>query len=89
MSGGSDFYSFLEVGIPSGGLATGAGELKDEGQRHKFGGFADAPLDPCYHKKCDTLENVDQSVLEVMSKNLGFILETLAFKENIRDWLQS
>jgi Zn-dependent M28 family amino/carboxypeptidase len=51
MTGGSDFLPFLLEGIPSGGLLTGAGERKTMEQRTLFGGFANAPLDPCYHQR--------------------------------------
>ncbi|RUS21295.1 hypothetical protein BC937DRAFT_93097 [Endogone sp. FLAS-F59071] len=50
MTAGSDFLPFLEGGIPSGGILTGAGEFKTEEQRHIFGGFANTPMDPCYHR---------------------------------------
>ena len=34
----------------AGGLATGADKLKTEDERARFGGVANAILDPCYHK---------------------------------------
>ena len=38
--------------LPSiaGGLATGADETKTEEERRRFGGVANAILDPCYHQ---------------------------------------
>ena len=89
MTGGSDFYSFLEIGIPSGGLATGAADIKTMEDRHRFGGLANAAHDPCYHKSCDTVDNVAQDVLEVMAKSVGFVVESLARRENIRIWLNT
>ncbi|KAF3909581.1 hypothetical protein AA313_de0205689 [Arthrobotrys entomopaga] len=48
----SDYVGFLNLGIPSSGLFTGAG----------------APQDPCYHLKCDTLENIDWEALTANAK---------------------
>ncbi|ORX97882.1 Zn-dependent exopeptidase [Basidiobolus meristosporus CBS 931.73] len=42
----SDVGPFAAVGIPSGGLDTGADELKTEEEAKKFGGKAGQPLDP-------------------------------------------
>ncbi|KAI3631060.1 hypothetical protein MIR68_010550 [Amoeboaphelidium protococcarum] len=84
MTGGSDFYSFLEGGIASGGLATGAGGLKTVEQREKFGGLANAPLDPCYHQYCDTLLNIDRQVLELNAKAVAFVTQRLGQMDNLR-----
>src|SRR6185503_3383536 len=55
----SDHASFDGLGIPTGGIFTGATELKSAAQAAKFGGTADAPMDACYHLACDTVENVN------------------------------
>ena len=78
MTGGSDFWSFIESGIPSGGVATGAGSLKSDEERHRFGGLANAAMDPCYHQKCDNVDNIGQDVLQVMAKALAFVMHRLA-----------
>ncbi|KAF1937183.1 aminopeptidase-like protein Y [Clathrospora elynae] len=54
----SDYAAFLENGIPSGGLFTGAEVLKTDEEARLFGGDAGQPLDPCYHQACDTLVNL-------------------------------
>jgi len=36
--------------LVAGGLATGADEVKTEEDRRRFGGVANAILDPCYHQ---------------------------------------
>ncbi|KNG45201.1 leupeptin-inactivating enzyme 1 precursor [Stemphylium lycopersici] len=54
----SDYAAFLENGIPSGGLFTGAEVLKTEEEAQLFGGEAGAPLDGCYHQACDTIDNL-------------------------------
>ncbi|KAH8724872.1 hypothetical protein GQ44DRAFT_707956 [Phaeosphaeriaceae sp. PMI808] len=54
----SDYAAFLENGIPSGGLFTGAEVLKTEQEAVMFGGEAGKPLDGCYHQKCDDINNL-------------------------------
>ncbi|KAG0341814.1 Leucyl aminopeptidase yscIV [Podila humilis] len=87
MVAGSDFLPFLMEGIPSGGLLTGAGERKTMEQRSRFGGFANAPLDPCYHQSCDTLENVSKEALRIMSQAALYAITKLSKAKNLREWL--
>ncbi|KAI1315505.1 Leucyl aminopeptidase yscIV [Mortierella claussenii] len=84
---GSDFLPFLMEDIPSGGLLTGAGERKTMEQRINFGGFANAPLDPCYHQSCDTLENVNKDALTLMSHAALHAVTKVGRATNLRDWL--
>jgi Zn-dependent M28 family amino/carboxypeptidase len=63
--GRSDYGPFISVGIPSGGLFTGAEDVKTAEQAAIYGGVAGEPFDPCYHQACDTFENVDLGVLDV------------------------
>jgi len=65
--GRSDYFGFIENGIPAGGLFTGAEGIKSEEQAAIFGGTAGEPYDPCYHSACDTVDNVDPVVLEEMA----------------------
>jgi len=88
MTIGSDFLPFLLEGIPSGGLLTGAGEKKTMKQRTLFGGFANAPLDPCYHQSCDTLENVSKRALGLMAQAALYATTKLGKSDNIREWLK-
>jgi Zn-dependent M28 family amino/carboxypeptidase len=55
-SGRSDYGPFIAVGIPSGGLFTGAEGVKTaaEAAEPDWGGIAGAQYDPCYHIACDT-----------------------------------
>ncbi|KAF9431779.1 Leucyl aminopeptidase yscIV [Entomortierella beljakovae] len=87
MVAGSDFLPFLLEGIPSGGLLTGAGERKTMEQRTLFGGFANAPLDPCYHQSCDTLENVSKEALTTMSQAALYAIAQIGRAKNLREWL--
>ncbi len=54
-SGRSDYGPFIAVGIPAGGLFTGAEVPKTVAEAAIFGGVAGAQLDPCYHAFCDNL----------------------------------
>jgi Zn-dependent M28 family amino/carboxypeptidase len=54
-SGRSDYGPFIAVGIPAGGLFTGAEGIKTAQEAALFGGTAGQQYDPCYHLACDTL----------------------------------
>ena len=56
-SGRSDYGPFIAVGIPSGGLFTGAEGIKTPAEAATFGGTAGVAYDPCYHQACDTFAN--------------------------------
>ncbi|MDF2575659.1 MAG: aminopeptidase, partial [Agromyces sp.] len=64
-SGRSDYDAFIRVGIPAGGLFTGAEVVKTAEQAAIWGGTAGASYDPCYHQACDTIANLDPDALEV------------------------
>jgi Zn-dependent M28 family amino/carboxypeptidase len=59
LGGSSDHFPFEQAGIPTGGIFSGASELKSDAEASEFGGQAGEPLDACYHLACDTPENVD------------------------------
>src|SRR5262245_13643923 len=65
---GSDDDSFSQKGIPIIALHTGAYGPKSEIEAKLFGGVAAAPYDPCYHKACDTIENINPDVLEQITR---------------------
>ena len=75
--GRSDYFGFINNGIPAGGLFTGAEDLKTAEEAAIFGGTAGAPLDPCYHAACDTIANVNETVLEEMADAIAH--STLTF----------
>lgn len=52
--GRSDYGPFIAVGIPGGGLFSGAEGHKTPEQVATYGGIADEQYDPCYHEACDT-----------------------------------
>jgi hypothetical protein len=75
----SDYQAFIEAGIPSGGLFTGAEVPKTEEQAAIWGGTAGQPFDPCYHQACDTFANVDLHALDVNSDLIAFAMLTFAY----------
>ncbi|GAB3138767.1 M28 family metallopeptidase [Amycolatopsis stemonae] len=62
--GRSDYGEFIAVGIPAGGLFTGAEGVKTAAQAAKWGGTAGIAYDHCYHQACDNLGNVDRVALD-------------------------
>ncbi|MFD9733982.1 M28 family metallopeptidase, partial [Umezawaea sp. NPDC059074] len=63
-SGRSDYGEFINVGIPAGGLFTGAEGIKTPAQAAKWGGTAGVAYDKCYHQACDNLGNIDRVALD-------------------------
>jgi len=74
-SGRSDYGPFIEKGIPSGGIFTGAEDAKSAEQALRWGGTAGAPYDPCYHQACDRIGAVDRTALD---RNVDAIASTVA-----------
>lgn len=66
----SDYQPFLDRDIPVGGLFTGDEEAKSGPEAAAHGGTPDLEYDPCYHRSCDTLDNVDADLLEDMADAL-------------------
>ena len=64
--GRSDYDAFTKAGVPSGGLFSGAEENKTADQQKLWGGTADAPFDPNYHKATDTIEHIDKNALGIL-----------------------
>ncbi|VUC30241.1 unnamed protein product [Clonostachys rosea] len=58
----SDYVAFLDLGIPSSGLFTGAG----------------SPYDVCYHLACDDLTNINWEALTINTKAAGRAAAELA-----------
>jgi Iap family predicted aminopeptidase len=58
----SDHAPFERAGVPVGGLFTGAGK----------------PHDPCYHRACDDIDNVDMPILVRMARAAAEAVERLS-----------
>jgi Zn-dependent M28 family amino/carboxypeptidase len=69
---GSDFLPFEETGVPVGALFTGAEEKMTEAQAALFGGEAGEPYDPCYHKPCDMVDNIDMEIFDVNTDAVAY-----------------
>jgi Zn-dependent M28 family amino/carboxypeptidase len=65
--GRSDYGPFIDVGIPAGGLFTGADGIKTEEQAAIYGGIAGQPYDPYYHTPDDDLYNISTDAFDQMS----------------------
>ncbi|MEU9675837.1 M28 family metallopeptidase [Streptomyces parvus] len=76
--GRSDHAPFKNVGIPVGGLFTGAGNTKSAAQAQKWGGTAGQAFDRCYHSSCDNLSNVNDTALDRNSDAAAHAIWTLS-----------
>jgi Zn-dependent M28 family amino/carboxypeptidase len=82
-SGRSDYGPFIAVGIPSGGLFTGAEGIKTTEEAGIWGGTAGDQYDPCYHLACDTFANNNDHALNVNSDAVAFA--TLQYAMNTEE----
>ena len=76
--GRSDYGPFIDVGIPAGGLFTGAEGIKSAEQAATYGGTAGEAYDHCYHQACDTVNNVNTKALNEMSDGVAHATWTIA-----------
>lgn len=87
--GRSDYGPFMEAGIPSGGLFSGAEGIKSARLASIYGGIANAPFDPCYHKACDDFTHTGRSPqyalalksLAELSQAAAHAVHTLAYTD--------
>ncbi len=76
--GRSDYGPFIEVGIPAGGLFTGAEGIKTDEEAFIYGGTPGDQYDPCYHLACDTFDNISLAALDQMSDAAAHAILTFA-----------
>ncbi|MEU5254721.1 M28 family metallopeptidase [Streptomyces longwoodensis] len=76
--GRSDHAPFKNVGIPVGGLFSGADYVKTSAQAAKWGGTAGQPFDRCYHSSCDTTANLNDTALDRNADALAYAVWTLS-----------
>ncbi|CAF1446827.1 unnamed protein product [Rotaria sp. Silwood1] len=94
-SGRSDYGPFLAEGIVAGGLFSGADGLKSMEERNYYdkmlgqgmGGIAGAIHDPCYHRACDSIQNINVFAFEKMVQAAAYVLEYLARQDDLKGWL--
>ncbi|HWL99484.1 MAG TPA: M28 family metallopeptidase [Nocardioidaceae bacterium] len=78
VGGRSDHAAFANVGIPTGGLFTGAEVAKTSAQAQKWGGTAGQAFDRCYHSSCDTTSNINVTALDRNSDAIAHAIWTLS-----------
>jgi Zn-dependent M28 family amino/carboxypeptidase len=76
--GRSDYGPFIEVGIPAGGLFSGAEGIKTEEEEAIYGGEAGEPYDACYHEACDTIRNLSERALDQLGDGVAHAVITFA-----------
>ncbi|MEV6157962.1 M28 family peptidase [Nonomuraea sp. NPDC052129] len=77
-TGTSDYQSFMDAGIPAGGVRSGTDTVKTAEEAAVFGGTAGVAYDPCYHKACDTYNNVNATLLNELADGAAYATETFA-----------
>jgi hypothetical protein len=94
-SGRSNYGPFLAEGIVAGGLFSGADDMKTEAERDRYdqilgqglGGIPGVIHDPCYHKACDSIENINVFGYEKIIQAAAYALEFLGQQEDLKAWL--
>nr|WP_179963876.1 M28 family metallopeptidase [Mycolicibacterium parafortuitum] len=71
--GRSDYDAFTRAGIPAGGLFSGAEEKKTAEEADLWGGQADEPFDPNYHKASDTIDHIDRTALGIHGSGVAYV----------------
>ncbi|CCC07157.1 hypothetical protein SMACR_01180 [Sordaria macrospora] len=79
-SGRSDYAAFIENGIPSGGIFTGAEGIKTEEEAAAIGGTAGISYDVNYHKAGDNIDNIAWD---------AFLLNTKAIANSVAKYARS
>ncbi|KAG0175712.1 Leucyl aminopeptidase yscIV [Apophysomyces sp. BC1034] len=83
--GRSDYGPFINVGIPSGGLFTGAEDIKTRAQAKKYGGQAGVAYDACYHQACDTIDNLNTEAFLLHSRAIAHAISTFSQSTHLID----
>lgn len=71
-AGSSDYDSFIRVGIPVGGISSGADSDMTAAQAELWGGQAGRPYDPNYHRKTDTVDRIDRTALGINGSGAAY-----------------
>ncbi|CAF1594098.1 unnamed protein product, partial [Didymodactylos carnosus] len=92
--GRSDYGPFLFAGIVCSGLSAGVDLTKTKEQRDRYyrllneeGGMANVVYDPCYHQQCDTIENINPVIYEILVKAAAYMIEYLGQLNDLKTWL--
>ncbi|MEU6928500.1 M28 family metallopeptidase [Streptomyces sp. NPDC046385] len=76
--GRSDHAPFKNVGIPVGGLFSGADYIKTAAQAQKWGGTSGLAFDRCYHASCDTTANINDTALDRNADAIAYAVWNLS-----------
>ncbi|MFF3751295.1 M28 family metallopeptidase [Streptomyces sp. NPDC002018] len=76
--GRSDHAPFKNVGVPVGGLFSGADYIKTAAQAQKWGGTSGQAFDRCYHSSCDSTANINDTALDRNSDAVAHAVWTLS-----------
>jgi aminopeptidase Y len=95
LGSGSDYAPFLAAGIAAGGLLAGAGGTKTKEQCDRYALVLGSdpyciptlPYDPCYHRSCDTIWNINVFAYEKMVKAAAYVIENLARMNDLKESL--
>ncbi|NRQ50696.1 M20/M25/M40 family metallo-hydrolase [Aeromicrobium stalagmiti] len=79
--GRSDYGPFIEVGIPAGGLFSGAEGIKTPEEATLFGGTAGAAYDSCYHQACDDITNLSTRSIDQLGDAAAHSVAVLALSK--------
>ena len=79
--GRSDYGPFIAVGIPAGGLFSGAEGVKTAEEAQVYGGTAGLAYDRCYHQACDTINNLNGKALSELGDAAAHATLTLALSK--------
>ena len=78
LEGDSDHGPFIGAAVPTGGLFSGGIEPKTDAQAAAFGGTAGEPADACSHQACDTIDRINDAILDEMADAVAHAAATLA-----------
>jgi aminopeptidase S len=78
VQGRSDHAAFRSLGIPTAGTFSGAEGTKTSTQAAKWGGTAGQAFDPCYHRSCDNINNLNLTSLDRQIDAIGHMIWTYA-----------
>ncbi|MEU6379927.1 M28 family metallopeptidase [Streptomyces sp. NPDC046909] len=76
--GRSDHAPFKNVGVPVGGLFSGADYVKTAAQAAKWGGTSGQAFDRCYHSSCDSTSNINDTALDRNSDAVAYAVWQLS-----------
>ena len=85
--GRSDYDGFTQAGVPAGGIFSGAESKMSDEQAKRWGGEADQPFDPNYHKDSDTLDHINRTALEINGGGVAYAVGLYAQDQGGRNGL--